>query len=585
MIPIGLIIFNILLLAGIASSIGIVALVIGRRLDTAWAKPLGYLGLIAAWFMGTYMLELNSAGLEAKLFWGYAQYISKVFMPVSYFMFTLAYTENRWFRPATRNVLLIIPILSLIFLWFDVNDLMYTDVQLVDSSIGPNVNANYGWWFWVFIVNTYTLLLAGAGILIHTFLTVKHGLTRIQIVILAICSILPGVSSFFTIMDIVEVDLAPLFVGAMALIMAFALLRLRMFDIEPTRMAILEKMGDGFLSIDLNNRVIDFNQTAKQILKRSAWEMRNSSLDSLDGFSEEILIELNKPDFIGRLEDTFTINREKVRFAIYVSQLLEPDQTPYGRLIFMRDITKQKRLEQSQQDLIRSVVHDLRSPISGIIGLLEMLEEDIQDGIFNPEEGVDILQRSNHILRNNISIIERALEMNRIDSGQMQLSLETVTVEDIWRQVKAIMRPASEQKQISLEAQIEADLPPVEIDRMAIARVVQNLIDNGIKFSPDGGIIELTASEMSENGHPQIAISIRDSGPGIPKDQHHLLFEKFVHGDQPDHGFGLGLAYCKSVLDAHGEMIWLDHSSSEGTTFTFTLPVAPVALLQTAPNK
>jgi signal transduction histidine kinase len=134
-------------------------------------------------------------------------------------------------------------------------------------------------------------------------------------------------------------------------------------------------------------------------------------------------------------------------------------------------------------------------------------------------------------------------------------------------------------------------LPLAWADAELIERVLQNLIDNAIKFTPTGGVVRVTAKvdtgppprvgkELGERAeeHPRLLVSVSDTGSGIPPEIQGQLFKKFITGAQEGRGNGLGLAFCKMVIEAHGGRIWVERTSESGTTFTFTLPLAPASV-------
>ncbi|MCB0026817.1 MAG: ATP-binding protein, partial [Anaerolineales bacterium] len=127
------------------------------------------------------------------------------------------------------------------------------------------------------------------------------------------------------------------------------------------------------------------------------------------------------------------------------------------------------------------------------------------------------------------------------------------------------------EKELSLDNDVPMDLPPVWADPNMIGRVMQNLIGNAVKFTPPGGVVRV-AAQVSEN--ERLQIYVEDSGLGIPLSLRDRLFEKFAVGNSKERGSGLGLAFCKMVLEEHGEDIWVERSSSRGTVFAFTLPLA-----------
>jgi NtrC-family two-component system sensor histidine kinase KinB len=138
-----------------------------------------------------------------------------------------------------------------------------------------------------------------------------------------------------------------------------------------------------------------------------------------------------------------------------------------------------------------------------------------------------------------------------------------------------VQQVLAEDKRIALENHVPDDLPPVRADEGLIRRVLQNLIGNAIKFTPPGGRVVLAADLTTmASAQPIVLISVHDDGPGIPLEIQSQLFQKFVTGPQRGRGSGLGLAFCKLVVEAHGQQIWVDSLPGQGTVFTFTLAVA-----------
>lgn len=239
-----------------------------------------------------------------------------------------------------------------------------------------------------------------------------------------------------------------------------------------------------------------------------------------------------------------------------------------GRLIVLHDVTTEHLLERMREDLTRTTVHDLRNPLTSISGAIKLLGNEIQDAL-TPEQQqlLDIAERSTQRMLNLVNTI---LDISRLESGQMPLEFTIISLRDFVEEIIQSQMPLAIGKFLNVENALSAKLPPVVGDRDLLGRVFQNLIGNAIKFTPAGGTVRI--AEREETADPiKIYISISDTGEGIPPDIQARLFEKFTSGKQTGRGTGLGLAFCKMVLNAHNENIWVDHSDEQGTTFTFTL--------------
>ncbi len=157
----------------------------------------------------------------------------------------------------------------------------------------------------------------------------------------------------------------------------------------------------------------------------------------------------------------------------------------------------------------------------------------------------------------------------------MPVNLLPVPVADLLREVLPAQATLARNKRIRLESDLPANLPPVRADIVLIQRVLQNLIGNALKFTPEGGCVRVAAHlSIEEAATAEVVISVRDNGPGIPPEIQSQLFQKFVTGGREEQGSGLGLAFCKLAVEAHGQRIWVESVPGTGAVFAFTLAVA-----------
>ena len=239
-----------------------------------------------------------------------------------------------------------------------------------------------------------------------------------------------------------------------------------------------------------------------------------------------------------------------------------------SRLIILRDITEERLLEKMREDLIRTMVHDLRTPLASISITLDLL--NMYMGKTVEAKISKALARARTSSEHMLSIINAILDISRLESGHMDLADNSLSFASILETVLDLQMPLILSNNLQITRHDKPDLPFVRVDAALIERVLQNLIGNAIKFTPAEGEIQVDAKLQGDH----LLVSIRDTGPGIAKDVHGRLFQKFSTGNHPQRGSGLGLAFCKMVLEAHGQRIWLAETSPKGTTFQFTLPLA-----------
>ncbi|MDX1688454.1 MAG: ATP-binding protein [Candidatus Promineifilaceae bacterium] len=250
-----------------------------------------------------------------------------------------------------------------------------------------------------------------------------------------------------------------------------------------------------------------------------------------------------------------------------------------AHLVVLRDITEQQRAEQMRNDLIRAMVHDLRNPLSGMLTALRTIEWLDKQGQA-PLTAIQrrSVERTSESAERMVHLVDNILDVSRLESGQMPLAPAAIAVDDLVEKVVDSQLLLATEKQLTLAYDVEATLPPAWADGELLERILQNLLDNAIKFTPEGGHITVTARRRTPEGDGEqsgfIQISVADTGPGIPPSLQRRLFQKFVAGDEQDAGSGLGLAFCKLAVEAHGGDLWVQSQLGEGATFTFTVPVA-----------
>ena len=230
-----------------------------------------------------------------------------------------------------------------------------------------------------------------------------------------------------------------------------------------------------------------------------------------------------------------------------------------------------QELEKLRDDLTSMIVHDLRSPLASLITGLEMMETL---GELNDEQQ-EMLRLSVLSGRNLLRLIGDLLDISKMESGSLKLEKEDLDaaamVHDCVRQLDSLARD----KNVKLEVQVPGPVPCLEADADKLSRTLTNLIGNGVKFTPRGGTI--TVGVRPQESGDSLLFWVKDTGEGIPPDALDRIFEKFGQVENRKAGrrmsTGLGLTFCKMIVEAHGGRIWVDSAMGQGSTFSFTLPL------------
>jgi len=235
----------------------------------------------------------------------------------------------------------------------------------------------------------------------------------------------------------------------------------------------------------------------------------------------------------------------------------------------LRDIEVRKDLDTLRNDLSAMIYHDLRSPLANIVSSLEILST-----LVPMEEGSavhSVLQVANRSTDRMQRLINSLLDINRLEAGQPITENMTVHVSRMVSEAVETTLPNIESKNQTIETWVADGLPDVHIDEDMIKRVLINLIENASKYSPSHSQI-LVSATLAED---EIRFTVDDNGPGIPEAYKDVIFEKFsrVNVSPTRKGLGLGLAFCRLAVNAHGGKIWVENRPEKGSSFVFTLPV------------
>jgi signal transduction histidine kinase len=241
-----------------------------------------------------------------------------------------------------------------------------------------------------------------------------------------------------------------------------------------------------------------------------------------------------------------------------------------GWLLVLRDITEERELDEAREQLTEMIVHDLRGPLTAILGSLKLLD-DARHGIPTSPVVSQALSVSERSVQQMLGLVNSLLDLAKLESGELELTLVPLSVGDLCEQMVEMYVHEANEFGIILACQIDEDLPKIPADDDILRRVVGNLVDNALKFTPTGGRVDLKA-EACKGG---VQLHIADTGPGVPDEFRERIFERF--GQVPGlagrrRGTGLGLTFAKLAVDAHGGRIWVEDNPAGGSIFSVFLP-------------
>ena len=332
--------------------------------------------------------------------------------------------------------------------------------------------------------------------------------------------------------------------------------------------AILENIAEGIVAVDREGEVVLWNSAAEVItgvpasvaLGRAPVDVLQRSLES--------------PDEAARRERLVPImrGREEVWLSVTEAVMRDPLGAVAGRIFAFRDISGDRLVEQVKTDFVSTVSHELRTPLTSIYGFAETLLR--QDVMFGEEERETFLRYIASESQRLTSIVDTLLNVARLDTGDLQVNLAETDVRDVVGQVLDTVS-ATEVNGHRFVVDLPDEPLAATADPEKLRQVCSILVDNALRYSPDGGTVTVGAARRQDT----VEVSVADEGIGIPQSDQEQIFRKFYRGSDAElragaGGTGLGLFIARGLVTAMGGRIWVSSREGEGSRFAFELPAA-----------
>ena len=325
-------------------------------------------------------------------------------------------------------------------------------------------------------------------------------------------------------------------------------------------------MTDGVIAFSVSGALIHCNPAASQMLARGLDS--TTTFDELFGQEAELdtLLTLRRPQYL-ELQKTAGDRELELFMAPFSS-----DQTQGGVLVVIHDVTEQRKSEQSKREFVANVSHELRTPLTNIKAYAETIISSGDDlpGELRSNFLAVIVSEADRMTR----IVQDLLTLSKIDYGKMEMNVSRFSFAQAVRSVYEAVALNAESHGHTLTFHCEENMPEVNGDRERIEQVIMNIVSNAIKYTPDGGKIEISAGRSGKN----VYVRVSDNGIGIPEKDLPRLFERFYRVDKArsreSGGTGLGLSIAREILNQHKGDIRIESVYGEGTDVTITLPAA-----------
>lgn len=558
-----------------------------KRKETEGVRYLIFFEFAAAVWAISDGFEHAFTSFPVKLLLAQTGYIGSSTTTVFFLLFTLTYTQLiKSVKPVIVSLLMLIPAITILLVFTNPSHhLIWENVDYL-----PTTNDNiyhYGKWFWVYVIFEYLVLCTAIVILLlNTF--VSYRIYKTQLIYLIIASFLPLISSIVYVFKLtpVNADLTPMVLIFSGILSAIGIYFQKMFDVGPVaRMQTINNFTDGVIVVDMDDRIVDVNQAFGRIINAGREELIGNQFKRfsqlfLNGGAEQA----SDREFL--TETTIRTSNGLKYFEVKYSPVTNSKNRLIGRIFLLHDISiRKKALDEAfeanallrteiieKEKLItdldayaRTVAHDLKNPISGVIGLTEFIKDDIlnrkQDEAF---EMLDMLNEQGHKM---LKIVDELLLLSRI--RKEDIKPETIDVKAIVREAIIRLNRQFEDRKATFE--IPEKWPVVMGHPQWIEEVYVNLISNAIKYGGNPPKIMMGSEKMSNGRH---RFWVQDNGNGLPARLLEKLFTDFERlGKKNVEGHGLGLSITKRIIEKLGGQVSVSSENipGKGCIFSFTL--------------
>lgn len=356
--------------------------------------------------------------------------------------------------------------------------------------------------------------------------------------------------------------------------------------------AVISQMVDGVVIANAAGATVIVNEAARTMLT----PVKQGGEDAHAASSGQIVPPLIQRALAGELlaREEILVGGEpggKVLSAT-ATPIREESGQIQGAVVVMRDVTKEREVERMKDEFVATVSHELRTPITTVLGYTDILLRGVRGALAPPQ--LDALQSVRGAGSRLLDLINDLLDISRLEAGRQDLTQEAVDLPAAIERALSAVAVAAARRKVRLLKSVPRSLPPAFADDGQLQRILANLLSNALKFTPEGGTVSVSARPFTpkEFGDrapslalgrpPELAVTIADTGVGIPSDRTERIWDKFQQGDSSSRrahgGTGLGLAITRGLVELHGGTVWVESEGvpGKGSTFGFTLPVAQV---------
>ncbi|MDF2591015.1 MAG: domain S-box protein [Clostridia bacterium] len=542
------------------------------------------------------MFSLLSVLIETawlKIAFDNLTFIGVVFVPVTWFIFSLYYMRQDRFLTKKHYLLLsIIPIITLIMLFIDSPNNLFIEGRKIGHLSNTTLHIieyDFGIWFWVHTVYSYTLMFLGMLVLLQRLIK-NFKVYRNQTIIMISAILIPFVGAWKYMLGIgpySNLDSTTFFFTIGGVLLFIGMFRYKLLDLVPIALeAVVETMSDLVIVLDTQNRIIDINNAAKGIFRKEQSNLIGQPITSILNYNYTLITD--SIDLLqGNNEVVIHLDGKERYYNLRQYPLLNKTNIVIGSFVLLNDITSLKETmenlklaklaaesaSRAKSEFLATMSHEIRTPLNGIVGMSELLETA---GLNASEmENLKVLQYSANSL---LYIINEILDFSKIEAGKMQIDNSSFDLREMISKVVKSFTQGNQTKDIHFNCDISEEIPnTLKGDYTKLHQILTNLLSNAFKFTEKGEIRVKIDCLRNSGRKVLLGFTVSDTGIGIPQDKITNLFQSFHQLDSTTTrrygGTGLGLSIVKSLLELMGGTIKVESCLGKGSSFIFELPL------------
>jgi two-component system, NtrC family, sensor histidine kinase KinB len=350
-----------------------------------------------------------------------------------------------------------------------------------------------------------------------------------------------------------------------------------LLEAQQAAQAAMDSMPDPILIVRIDGRLAQVNRGAEEALAVSVEEPGRDSLTALDADVRAVIERVREHVLAGRgayapkgLEEAFRVGERW--FLPRASPVYSEEGAVSGTTVVLQDVTRLLRFDELKNNLVATVAHEFRTPLTSLRMAIHLMAEHTVGPL--TEKQADLVQAAREDCERLQSTVDELLDLSRIQSGRIELRLQPLEIESAVNAALEAHRAMAAQRSVELRAEVLPGTGTVLGDPDRIQLVFANLVNNAVRHSRAGAAVVLRAIAQEAKARFEVV----DEGPGIPREYHQAIFEKYFRmPGTPSGGAGLGLFIAKEIVESHGGEIGVISEPGKGSTFWFTVPLAPAA--------